>query len=100
MKYHFFMQLVPDFGRLSRLVFVCLKAISYFTVFLFLWLVMFAVLYGLLGTELNIDTYQGLNHLLQLVIFSFEIGIGNISTVNSKYWVYYKEKAPLVENSM
>jgi len=93
------MKIFKEFGKLIRLLSICIKKVSAFTVFLMIWVILLSFLFKILGANFEDDDtfdYKGYNddfgdyrmmsEPLIYLIQTFRNSIGDISTPHYSYW--------------
>lgn len=67
-KVQFYLRVNESFGLLVQLVAQCLIDVTYFSVFFFAWILVFSLLYRILGMDVDGASYQLLNKFVRFSI--------------------------------
>ena len=79
------MRVNNDFGNIIELSLSIIFKVSYFSVFFFLWVMIFALLYGLLGNTVDKnedhaedgEEYEHMSRIFKLFLYSLRNSIGD-----------------------
>lgn len=75
------------FSQLAELVIVCIKDVIPFLIFLFTWILIFCVLYKVLGAQGQVEkTYPNIHPFFGYFLYCFENSIGNITNPTFEIW--------------
>ncbi len=87
------MKIFKEFGKLIRLLSICIKKVAAFTVFLMIWVFLLSFLFKIIGANFedddtfnfseyddNFGDYRMMNQSLIYLIQTFRNSIGDIST--------------------
>ena len=81
------MKISDKLGMLVQLVVTCLIDVIPFSIFLFIWLVAFTLLYKVVGAESYMHSeYSNLNKFFMQTVQIWENSIGDISAPTYDYW--------------
>jgi len=83
---NYFMQVYTSFGLLRQLIIICIKDMMPFTIYMIMFLIMFALFYKVLGVNISQKDYPGMNDFGMFFMDTFENSIGNVYTPDVKIW--------------
>ena len=75
---NYYMQVYKKFGILRTLIIICLHDIMPFSCYMCMYLLMFAVMFKVLGVNIHGNAYPGMNDFGMQFINTFENSIGNV----------------------
>lgn len=76
------------FSQLAELVIVCIRDVIPFLIFLFTWILIFCVLYKVLGAMHGVDEqFPEIHPVFGFFLYTFENSIGNINNPTFKWWI-------------
>jgi len=65
-----------------------------FMVFFFGWIVLFSIIFRVLGMEIFLDDYAGFNLNMAYFVFTYRNAIGDVNAPAYNYWLIEAEKNP------
>ena len=93
------MTVIEEFGKIIDLSFAVIWKVFYFLIFYQFWVVILAVLYGMIGNSVDLDPdhpngaeYNRMNRFAKLYFFALRNSIGDLLVPDDSYWDLFQNK--------
>lgn len=95
------MRVFPGISNFLRLIKRCFVDIGAFAVFFLTWVVLFGVMYEILGGDVsNAKDYETVPVTVQFLLNSFRNSIGDVHAPGYKFWVENYDSGPTTAQVM
>jgi len=100
LQLHYYLRISEHFGKLVKLVGNCIIHALPFLIFYFGWILIFSIIFQILGMEIFNDEYIGLPDWVTYFIYTYRNSLGDISVPIYTYWMEKLNTNQNIANSM